>query len=509
MLKFQRQLKLLLIGVLWVGMSAIPFKSEAADAEACIPELDWQVDGEEYSSGYFGNIALDSEGNVVSLYCGISGSVHGWLSEIKKVDSSGKELWKILKPEHTIFSMAIDKNDNIVLSGAAGGLTNPYLEKIDSFGASIWSLSITGEFLPFYAVAVDRYGGVHAVGTSNEGWRVFNFDPTGLYLSRDTVDFGGMPMAGTVLSNGDRVFVGHHYFWPPPSGTAYISAAMARFGADGELKCRWEYDPGTGVAGFTGIAEDPDGNSFYVCGNKGDGTTVVAKFEQYTVPGTCTPYYMSSYPGSANGVAVGSDHDIWLTGGSGGNWGIWRYPYIAGEYCYSASEEWLSGTGRDWDRSGGLAIGVGSNGSMVTSGAFEEGYMQSTILKFDQIGRNGTGPGPVAKGNPTGPGADHEHGMKPGEVSVAGGSRGLVDPMRGEGARVSVYPTSAGTVTLTVIDRKGGVVKQVSAAASGSGAVTLTWDGKNASGAPVAPGIYAVRVEGPGIRQVSKVAVVY
>ncbi len=492
------------------------FHSSASAYDTCPLDVDWQYICEtDASIIWLSDIEEDSLGNVIAG--GGEGSrTLGDKWRVDKVNPRGDLLWSdtwFLGPEVTAFivwNVEIEPDDEVVAAGASITSYLGVLRKYSPDGNILWTYTATTGIYPalaiqsgstIYFATATPYGQIQTIHMLTHG---------GQLVWRKDISVGGSIADMEMTPSGDLVAV-----------IASNPLKVIRFDPIGNIKWVWQ---GGSWLHFPSadIVVDSQHNCFYLAYDLNSNIQLL-KFIDDPNANEGSPVWIAGYSGFAIYPAISFSMDV----DSMGN--LWvpclldyvgtilqfdtvsvpdQPPPIA---CIKTEYEWIREGGflRGHDKDSrfyGEGVACSRDGGLVASGAING---MRGIIRLAPDGDSPTGPGPVAKGNPTGPGADHEHGMKPGEVSVAGGSRGLVDPMRGEGARVSIYPTSAGTVTLTVIDRKGGVVKQVSAPTSGSGVITLTWDGKNASGSPVAPGIYAVRVEGPGIRQVSKVAVVY
>jgi flagellar hook assembly protein FlgD len=91
---------------------------------------------------------------------------------------------------------------------------------------------------------------------------------------------------------------------------------------------------------------------------------------------------------------------------------------------------------------------------------------------------------------------------------VKAGAQGYVRPGTGSPARIEVGATDTGQISLRIYDRRGALVHESYAYASGAGSVVFTWDGMTASGASAAPGVYLVVAEGAGVHAKEKLAVV-
>jgi len=84
----------------------------------------------------------------------------------------------------------------------------------------------------------------------------------------------------------------------------------------------------------------------------------------------------------------------------------------------------------------------------------------------------------------------------------------VIDPTRGETARLSYQLPSDGDVTVTVFTLDGDVVRRLVLATQAAGDYSVDWDGTNMSGHPVARGIYFIRIVAPNIDEIRKVLVV-
>ncbi len=501
--------------------------SPALAIEECELKVEWQS---IYDSGPVGasqdryfDLAEDSKGNI--YVCGIANTqlIH-MLWRIEKFDPNGDLLWAVnWSPyDETGYSaalrLAVTPDDGVVVVGWASPLNvSLAVKKYDSFGNCEWTFLHRANDATTYghSIAVNNDGEVYVGGRDiADNILLIKLNSAGSPLWIKDTSMSGHLNDLAVLPNGDLI----------GSGTIDLAYAPAihRFDSQGNLKWTWK-DETLASLWISGLAVDASRGCFFGIGT--DESTRILKFPDDPDAEQGIPEWIGTYAGAnAGGIAVDDEGSIWAAGQKDSLWTIYRFESstLAGVppnlICTISDYDWTTSHGYhggeetvDGISSGSGIIctrdkGVASCGYMLGGTGFAQ---NAEVVKLRRDVSDGFGTGPVANGSPTEPGPEHPGGLKPGDVRVAGGTRGLVDPRRGEGASVSVYPTSAGTVTLTVIDRKGGVVKQVSAPASGSGTVNLTWDGTNESGAPAAPGIYAVRVEGPGIRQVSKVAVVY
>jgi len=97
--------------------------------------------------------------------------------------------------------------------------------------------------------------------------------------------------------------------------------------------------------------------------------------------------------------------------------------------------------------------------------------------------------------------------VPPGKVKVFGGAQGWLEPASGVPARLIVHPTGAGTITTRIYDLKGRLLLERETASAGDEESTVEWDGTDAKGDRVPPGVYPVAVTGPGVQVRDKIAV--
>jgi hypothetical protein len=93
-------------------------------------------------------------------------------------------------------------------------------------------------------------------------------------------------------------------------------------------------------------------------------------------------------------------------------------------------------------------------------------------------------------------------------VTVAGG---LVSgtPEGGAGAvgTIRVFPAAPGAIAVRLYDRRGNLVRELSAYAGGAGPVTIAWDGLTDAGVPAPAGVYLAVATGPGVSSRTRIAV--
>jgi flagellar hook assembly protein FlgD len=79
----------------------------------------------------------------------------------------------------------------------------------------------------------------------------------------------------------------------------------------------------------------------------------------------------------------------------------------------------------------------------------------------------------------------------------------------GQGGRTTVEYTldRRGSLTILVSDMAGNIVAVLARSVQNAGTYAVSWDGRNRAGRFVAPGLYYVKIVGPGINEVRKVLV--
>jgi hypothetical protein len=99
----------------------------------------------------------------------------------------------------------------------------------------------------------------------------------------------------------------------------------------------------------------------------------------------------------------------------------------------------------------------------------------------------------------------HDVATQRGGVSIL---NNVIDPTTGERSRLHFTLAKAGPVTVTVFTLDGDVVRSLQRGTMSPGDYTVSWDGRNRSGDPVARGMYFIRIVAPGIDEIRKVMVV-
>ena len=84
----------------------------------------------------------------------------------------------------------------------------------------------------------------------------------------------------------------------------------------------------------------------------------------------------------------------------------------------------------------------------------------------------------------------------------------VINPVRGEQTRIHYVLSQAGYVTIQIFSLNGDLVRVLYSGQLAAGEHSTAWDGRNASGAIVARGLYFIRISGPGVFEMRKVLVV-
>jgi hypothetical protein len=92
-----------------------------------------------------------------------------------------------------------------------------------------------------------------------------------------------------------------------------------------------------------------------------------------------------------------------------------------------------------------------------------------------------------------------------GDFSV---TNNVINPLRGETAKVTYSIPQTGMVTINVFDLKGDIVDVLYRGQRTAGEYATSWDGRNRGNRVVARGVYFIKIVGPGISEIRKVLVV-
>jgi hypothetical protein len=101
--------------------------------------------------------------------------------------------------------------------------------------------------------------------------------------------------------------------------------------------------------------------------------------------------------------------------------------------------------------------------------------------------------------------AIHDLRMQRGGVQIL---KNVINPDKGEVTTLQFTQAKAGSVTVTVFDLSGSIIRVLARGNRSAGDYGITWDGTNRSGAKVTRGLYFIRIVGPGVDEIRKVLVV-
>lgn len=99
----------------------------------------------------------------------------------------------------------------------------------------------------------------------------------------------------------------------------------------------------------------------------------------------------------------------------------------------------------------------------------------------------------------------HDLALQRGSVTIL---NNVIDPTQGETVRLAYTLTAAGPTTITVFTLDGDVVRRLYMGNQAAGSYSVSWDGTNLAGLPVARGVYFIRVVAPGVDEIRKVMII-
>ena len=464
--------------------------------------------GTANQSDYGYGIAVDGSGNVyVTGYETVTGEEFNiW---VRKYDTDGYEVWtrtyndaKNLKDFGC--GIAVDGSGNVYVTGyelVIGELNNIWVRKYDTYGSEVWTRTYNGAAYGWdqgYGITVDGSGNVYVTGcekVTDEGNNIWvrKYDTDGEEVWTRT--YNGL---ANDFDAGNGITV-------DGSGNVYVTGYetvteegmniwVRKYDTDGnELWTRTYNGAANAVDYGQGIAVDGSGN-VYVTGFEtvfGERKNIWVR--KYDTDGE--EVWTRTYNGLANdfdagnGITVDGSGNVYVTGyetvtEEGMN--IW-----VRKYDTDGNELWTrtyNGAANAVDYGQGIA--VDGSGNVYVTGyeeVTEEG-MNIWVRKYE--------------------GAYGEHFEPPteGEVKIQGGEKGYVNPGKGEKAKIHFQPSGAGTVKVKIFTLRGLLVWQKSKSVSGYQDF-IEWNCRNKENDVVASGVYAVYVEGPGIKATKKVAI--
>lgn len=94
------------------------------------------------------------------------------------------------------------------------------------------------------------------------------------------------------------------------------------------------------------------------------------------------------------------------------------------------------------------------------------------------------------------------------EFKILGGEQGYVNTAKGEKAQFVFNHEDSGIIEIKLYDLFGTLVWETNKEVSANNIEIITWDGKNNDGEQVSSGIYIAHINGAGIKQIKKVAII-
>lgn len=447
-------------------------------------------------------IAVDGDGNVY-----VTGYVEGVDRDIwvGKYTSDGYLVWTStyngsFNAQDEGQGIAVDKSGNVYVCGwetGVGSGVNRWLRKYNPGGEVVWTeVSTTAGGDACYGVTVDDAGNIYVTGyespAGNEDIFVAKIDSDRNLVWADTYSGSGnqddVGHGITVDDEGNVYVVGYEYV-PGEDRNIWVR----KYDKDGKVvwtKTHHGGAPGGRDYGY-GVAVDKEGN-VYVCGSEqvtGEGDNIwVGK---YSSDGDVV--WTGTYNGPANGYDEGSDitidgtGNVYVTGAREltGNMETWLRKYTS-----DGDIVWTKTYGETPAERGGTGVAVDRSGNVyVCGGDYDpEHGCRIWVRKYE--------------------GAFGENFQPPeeGKVKVQGGERGYVNPKKGEVAKIHFQPSESGVVKVKIYTLRGQLVWEGSKSVSGYQDY-IEWNCKNKDNDIVASGIYVVYVEGAGIKEKKKVAI--
>jgi len=400
------------------------------------------------------------------------------------------------------YGIAVDGNGNVYLTGyewVAAEWANIWVRKYDSDGDEVWTRDYDGGGDDKgYEIAVDGSGNVYVTGSEAVMWEGLNIwvrkytsggDEVWTKTYNDTASkneegYGiAVDGSGNVYVTGYEEVVGGGYnIW------------VRKYDSDGDVVWTRTYDGAANQNdGGYGIAVDGSGNVYVTGYEFVTGESYNIWVRKYNSNGD--EIWTRTHNGSANsqdggnGIAVDGSGNVYVTGWegvTGESDNIWVRKYNS-----NGDEIWTktyNGVANDAD--GGYGIAVDGSGNVYVNGeetVTGEG-LNIWVRKYE--------------------GAFGEHFEPPveGSVKIQGGEKGYVNPLKGEKAKIHFQPKESGTVNVKIFTLNGLLVWEKSKSVSGYQDY-IEWDCRNEKNDLVASGIYVVYVEGPGIKDTKKIAV--
>jgi len=497
----------------FVGLLFYPLLAHAA----CPPELLWSRTEEGMpSAGKGPGVAVDAKGNVI-----VAGSVEypfnkDWL--VRKWDSAGNLLWTRSRTAidtyyDETYGVAVDSQDNIVVIGVITPVVNAnhawLIQKYAPSGTLLWERIFDTPSSPDWGVdvAVDSLDNVIAVGDeSTLRWLIRKYDKHGTLQWSKTANEGDRAFEVAIDSSDNIIVSG-----TGDSGFLEPVDRLEKYTASGNLIWSRTVMGGT-PGGIHDIAIDAGDNivlaiagPFGISKYNAAGDLLWSRTYSGDPQATWVGARGVAIDACGNVLAVGTREDS-ISGES--TWVFVQYDSDGNLLC-----DWIFDNPQT-DIDNLYSVAVDASGNIAAAGVVYDSIilkLQWLVRKYSPVTDCNPSPPPETPSpppiDPSPPPPPPGEDLEAGTVKIVGGIRGYLDPKRGEQATILVRPTGAGNIRLRIYDQQGVLIREITQATGGGHTEVLHWDGKDTSGSFVAPGVYPIFIEGPGIRARDKLAV--
>jgi len=481
----------------FVGLLFCPLLAHAA----CPADLLWSRTLEGmHSEERAPRAAIDAKGNVI-----VAGNAEypfnkDWL--VRKWDSAGNLLWTWSRtasdPLDEAFGVAVDSQDNIVVIGTINPVVVPdhgwLIQKYTPSGTLLWERIFDTPSFPDWGVdvAVDSLDNIIAVGDEAvTRWLIRKYDKNGTLQWSRTANEGNR--AGQVaVDSSDNILVGG-------------SSILEKYNHEGNLIwSRTVLGIGKWPAEVFDIAVDAD-DSIVIA------TIPGFNISKYNAAGNLL--WSQTRSGQSDGVAIDACGNVMAVGNNLNLAGSPILLFVQHDSKGNLLCDWVL----DYPQSvseGLYSIAPDESGNFVATGIVTESVSLKPrwlVQKYSPVTDCNPSPPPETPSpppiEPLPPPAPPGEGIEAGTVKIVGGIRGYLDPKRGEQSTILVRATGIGEIVVRIYDQRGVLIRKITKATGGGHTEVLHWDGKDTSGSFVAPGIYPIFIEGPGIRARDKLAV--
>ncbi len=328
-------------------------------------------------------LAVDGSGNIF-----VTGNA------TVKYSGSGAVLWTIARSGAAI---AVDRSDNVVLTGSSSDGTHFGYEtiKFSNAGVAMWTNRYSGPGTSFdqaVALAVDGNGKVFVTGYSDfddgttETFATVAYSSGGLPLWTNTFTGAASgystPNALAVDTNGNVFVTGYS---DDVDGIDSDLATVAYSGAGVPLWTNLYHDEGASYLGAVGVAVDGPGNVF-VTGSTSNGTNQDYTTIKYSNAGA--PLWINHYAGPggtydiAAALAVDTNGNVFVTGYSADDNGNANFATLA--YSGAGLPLWTNlYPGGDGTFPTATAMAVDSSGSVFVTGNSDNSFV---TIKYSGAG---------------------------------------------------------------------------------------------------------------------------